>query len=101
MGLPGWNAVAQNDYWTGATANTVGFACDPQAIGVGAGLPMTPESAGRGGLRQSVITVPGIGISVQLNEWFSLASRVDWATYDVVFGACSLDATAGVLLKSA
>jgi ATP-dependent protease ClpP protease subunit len=97
---PGWNGVFLNTVWTGATANTVGFACDPQAIAVAAGLPLTSAQSGAAGLGQSVITVPGVELSVQQNSWFSNKTRTEWVTWDVVFGAALLDATAGVLVKS-
>jgi hypothetical protein len=97
---PGWNGVFLNTVWTGATANTVGFACDPQAIAVAAGLPLTSAQSGAAGLGQSVITVPGVELSVQQNSWFSNKTRTEWVTWDVVFGAALLDASAGVLVKS-
>lgn len=99
---PGWNGVFLNTVWTGATTNTVGFALDPaRAIAVAAGVPAVPESAGRAGLATNTFTVPGIELSVQSNSWFALAGRVDWMTFDVVFGAAKNDGTAGVLIKSA
>lgn len=100
-GWPGWAGVFVNDYWTGATANTTGFVCHPQAIAAVMGEPVLPESAGRAGLTSSSIAVPGLGVSVQLNSWFSLAGRNDWMTMDVCFGAAKCDGTAGILIKSA
>jgi len=99
-GLYGWDGIVPNDYWTGATANTTGFFCDRQAIGVVAGLPATPANAGNAGLAQSTITVPGL-ISVQRNNWFNTATRSDWFTLDIVMGAAVIDATAGRIMKSA
>ena len=97
---PGWNGVFLNTIWTGATTNTVGFACDPQAIAVVAGIPSLPESASRSSLNTSTFTVPELQLTVALNSWYSTKTRTDWFTYDVCFGAALLDATAGLLIKS-
>lgn len=99
---PGWNGVYLNTVWTGATTNVTGIALDPaQAIACVAGVPAVPESAGRAGLSSSTFTVPGLEMSVQSNSWFSLNDRIDWMTFDVVFGAAKNDGTAAVLIKSA
>lgn len=101
-GVPtGWNTLSVNDYWTGATANTQGFFCHPQAIGAVMGVPATPPTAGSGGLSQSTISIPGLGAVVQMNTWFNTATRSDWFTLDTVLGAAVVDATAGRILKSA
>lgn len=99
-GWPGWDGVYVNDYWTGATANTTGFVCHPQAIAAVIGEPVSPESAGRAGLSSSSVAIPGVGVSIQMNSWFSLASRTDWMTLDVVFGAAKCDGSAGIIIKS-
>lgn len=101
-GIPtGWNGLYVNDYWTGATANTQGFMCHPQAIGAKIGIPATPPVAAGAGLTQSNISIPGLGAVVQMNNWFSTSSRSEWFTLDTVLGAAVLDATAGRILKSA
>lgn len=97
----GWNGLFVNDYWTGATANTQGFFCHPQAIGAKIGVPATPPNAGGAGLTQSTISIPGLGAAVQMSSWFSTSTRSDWFTLDTVLGAAVLDATAGRILKSA
>lgn len=97
----GWNRIDTNDYWTGATTNTVGFACHPQAIGVVMGAPVTPPTAAGAGLSQSNITIPGLGSVVQMSSWFNTATRSDWFTLDTVIGAAVVDATAGRIIKSA
>lgn len=97
----GWNGMYVNDYWTGATANTQGFFCHPQAIGAVLGVPATPPTAAQAGLGQSTISIPGLGAVVQVNNWFNPATRSDWFTLDTVFGAAVVDATAGRILKSA
>jgi len=97
----GWNGLFVNDFWTGATANTQGFFCHPQAIGAVIGVPATPPTAASAGLTQTTITIPGLGAAVQMNSWFNTATRSDWFTLDTVLGAAVLDATAGRILKSA
>jgi len=47
------------------------------------------------------ITLPDLGISVQLNTWGSLSSRSAWASLDVMFGAALGDNTAGAHVKTA
>jgi hypothetical protein len=99
-GMPGWDVVALNTNWTGATANTVGFACDPQAIVCGLGLPVRSERANMVS-SETVLSLPGLGVSVAVYEWYSNISRADWTTYDIMFGAAANDTTAGQLIKSA
>ncbi len=96
----GWDNFLLNTKWTGATANTVGFACNPQAIVVGIGSPLRSIRADAVS-SQTKLTLPGLGVTVDVNEWYSNITRNDWTTYDVMFGAASNDATAGVLIKSA
>jgi ATP-dependent Clp protease protease subunit len=99
-GIIGWNGLIPNDHWTGATANTQGFFCHPQAITFKAGVPLTSPSAAGAGLTQTVIATPN-GVSVQRNSWYNTATRSDWFTLDVVMAAAVTDATAGRMLKSA
>jgi hypothetical protein len=99
-GAIGWDGIIVNDHWTGATANTQGFFCHPQAITLKAGPPISPPSASGAGLTQSNIAVPN-GITIQRNSWFNTATRSDWFTLDVVLAAAVTDATAGRMLKSA
>lgn len=99
-GIPGWDVVALNTVWTGATANTVGFACNPQAIVCGVGLPLRSDKAGLVS-SESILNLPDLGISVAVYNWYSNITRNEWATYDIMFGAAANDTTAGILIKSA
>jgi hypothetical protein len=47
------------------------------------------------------ITLPDLGLSVQLNTWGSLSTRSAWASLDVMFGAALGDNTAGAHVKTA
>lgn len=80
--------VAQND-WTGAASNTVGVVCDPDAIAVASGLPVSFGSGSS--IVTETATVEGLGLTVLACSWFSNASRTTWASYDVVFGAAAGD----------
>jgi hypothetical protein len=98
----GWDYIALNTNWTGAGSNITGFACNPQAVVVIAGLPITPPEGVPGNtLQMSSATVPDVGISIASYSWFSLASRTAWQSFDIMLGAGYGDRTAGILLKSA
>jgi len=94
----GWDNIELNTQWSTAPANVNGFACNPQAICVAAGLPMIPPMIPGGTLEQSSITIPGPDISIATYMWFSLASRTLWCSYDVMFGSKAGDLTAGAIL---
>jgi len=95
----GFTGIYPQNRWTGATANTAGFGCDPQAIAVASGPPVSPpEVDGAPFLRQESFTVPQIGLTCTLYMWLSTKTRSLWASYDVMFGAAVGDPTAGVLI---
>lgn len=96
----GWDNFVLDTYWTGATANTVGFACNPQAILCGVGLPLRSDRANNVST-ETLIQVPDLGITVSVTDWYSNITRNDWTTYDIQIGFAVLDADAGVLIKSA
>jgi hypothetical protein len=95
----GWDGIYLNSSWSGAAANVVGFACNPQALGIIAGLPLQAPVSEQV-LTRTVMTLPGLELSVVLHNWFSLQQRAGWASLDVMLGASLLDGTAGVLIKS-
>jgi hypothetical protein len=97
----GWDNVALNTNWTGADANVTGFACNPQAIGCLAGTPLTVKIAsGMGGIDWEDFKINGVDLVVRHYTWFSLATRTLWHSFDSVFGASLLDATAGNIIRS-
>ena len=93
----GWDRICLCSNWAGASNNAVGFACAPQAVVVIAGPPATGESST---LRTTTFTIPELELTVALNEWFALASRTHWYSFDVVFGAAKGDTSAGILICS-
>lgn len=100
-GAYGFDGIFLNTRWTGAGTNIYGFALGPEAIAAASGIPYI-DPAVQGLLAASrVITVPDLGVSVQLNTWGSLASRAAWFSLDVMFGAALGDNTAGAHVKSA
>ncbi len=96
----GWDGIHLNTEWTGAGAGCRGFACDPQAIGVCSGLPVSLAAQGAQNITETTFALPGIGLTIAVYSWFSLSSRTLWASYDVMLGAAALDTTAGVFIKA-
>jgi ATP-dependent Clp protease, protease subunit len=94
-----FDGLFMNNKWTGGVANLVGFVCDPRAIAVASGLP---ESGPPGEfISQGSAVSDDLGLTVQTNEWFSRGGRVNWASFDVMFGAAVGDGTAAENLVSA
>ena len=92
----GFNRIYRQTAWTGADANIVGYVGDRSAIAVAAGIPET--TAGIDIIAQETIQLEKLGLPIQMNLWASSKTRTLWASYDIVFGAAVLDATAGYLL---
>ncbi len=95
-GAYNFDLIAEQNRWTGATANTVGLICDPGAIAVASGLPMAVPAGEF--IELGTVTVEGLDLTVQMAHWFSRAGRVHWMSYDVMFGAAAGDTTAGEVL---
>lgn len=100
-GAYGFDAIYLNTRWTGAGTNIYGFACGPEAIAVASGLPIVDGSVAGLLAAQRNLTIPDLGLVVQLNTWGSLASRSAWASIDVMFGAALGDNTACARAQSA
>lgn len=94
----GWSEIQENTVWPSSPSNIGGFVCNPQAIGVVAGLPLLQPNLPGNVLTETVIQIPGPDVFVANYMWFSLASRTLWSSYDLVFGAAGGDATAGAIL---
>lgn len=99
-GAFGFDGIFMQNTFTGATANTVGFICDPDAIAVATGLPINAAAAS-GDIQTSVVTLPSNGLSVQVNTWFSRATRTTWTSYDIMIGAAKGDTAKAEILLSA
>jgi ATP-dependent protease ClpP protease subunit len=97
-GAYGFDLLAENNRWTSAIANICGFVCSPTAMAVASGLPYPlPVQFYQA---QGTVTVPN-GLSVATCSWFSTSTRLQWASYDICFGANVGDTTAAELLVTA
>jgi len=94
----GWDLIGENTEWAGADPYVQGFACNPQAIGVIAGVPLTPP--GDDVIETGTAILPGPNVAIQSNLWMDANARTMRATYDIMLGAALVDNTAGVLIKS-
>jgi hypothetical protein len=94
----GFDLIAENNRWTSAVANTVGFVCGPDAIAIASGLPVG-MIAGEF-IEQRVVTTPN-GLSALLSVWYSRSTRSHYASYDIMFGAGVGDATQAEILVTA
>ena len=94
----GFDVIAENNRWTSAETNTVGFVCGPDSIAIAAGLPVG-MIAGEF-IEQRTVTTNN-GLSCLLSVWYSRASRSHMASYDIMFGAAAADTTQAEVLVTA
>lgn len=95
-GAYNFDLIAEQNRWTSAVTNTVGFVCDPAALAVGSGLPATLPSSEF--IELGTVSVESLGLTAQLCHWFSRGGRVHWMSYDIMFGAAVGDETAAEIL---
>jgi len=100
-GAYGYDGIVLNTRWDGAGTNIYGFAAGPEAVAMAAGIPLVSDAVAQRQYGSRILTLEGLGLSVQLNYWASTATRSDWASIDVMFGAALGDNTAGAHIKSA
>lgn len=98
-GAYGFDLIAQQNRWTSAATNAVGFVCAPDALAVAAGMPIMPSSKQFDSVGS--IQIADIGLTVMYTSWYNTASRIQWASYEVMFGAGAGDTTQGEVLTSA
>lgn len=94
-----FDAIAEHNRWTGATANTCGFLMSDAAIGLVSGLPKK-ESSVQALFATSTAQLP-VGITVEVNSWANSAGRAAWSSLDVVFGAGAIDTSVGQRIVTA
>lgn len=92
-GFAGFDEIHEITRWDGAGANIVGFAGDPQALGMVARLPEIPSEAANL-MDTEVMLLEEAGLNIQVNTWFATGSRNTYHTFDVLFGAAQLDGEA-------
>ncbi len=100
-GIHGFDKFRMNNNFAGAEAAVVGFAADPQAMAIASRVPAMTDAARDGMMESRVIEIPDLGIAVQFNMWFSLASRTTWASFDICVGSAKADVSALTLIKNA
>lgn len=97
-GLFGFEAILEQNDWTGAIANTAGFVCGRDAIAIASGLPVG-MIAGEFVEQRTVESTNGL--SVLLSVWYSRATRSHMASYDIMFGVAAGDKTQAEVLITA
>lgn len=98
-GAYGFDILTEQNRWTDAEENTVGFVASPNAIAMASGMPA--DIPGGEFLVNAQVTLPGIDLVVAIYMWYARATRSFWASYDVMFGAAVGDAAQGRILVSA
>ncbi len=94
----GFDLIAEQNRYTSAEANAVGFVCGPDAIAIASGLPVG-MIAGEFVEQRAVTTANGL--TCLLSVWYSRASRSHMASYDIMFGAAAADTTQAEILVTA
>jgi hypothetical protein len=100
-GAYGFKGIHCQTDWTGATANTYGIACGPEAFAVYANLPLMHEGVRSALIEQRSIVLEKLGLTVQLNIWIDVNTRAIWASYDLMFGVAVANINAATMLLSA
>lgn len=99
QGAYGFDLIAEQNRWTSAATNACGFVCGPDALAIASGMPASPPS-GQFDIN-GTFTVEELGLTVMYTVWFNTATRVQWASYEIMFGAGAGDTTqAEVLVTS-
>ena len=99
QGAYGFDLIAQQNRWTGAASNAVGFVCSPDAIAIGAGRPATPQTNQFDTVAE--FTLPDLELPVLYRTWFNTATGTQWGSFQTMFGAAVGDATQGEVLVTA
>jgi ATP-dependent protease ClpP protease subunit len=82
-GAFGFDLIAEQNKWTGALTNTVGFVCDPSAFAAVSGLPIQVSNRAFDYIQTTELSN---GMTVETYGWFDTATRTNWASHDVMFG---------------
>lgn len=95
-GAFGFDNIYLNTLWTGAATNVYGIACGPEVIACASGIPMIDPTVQSMMAGSRNVTLDGLGLTVQINTWASVATRAPWFSLDVMFGAALGDNTNAV-----
>ena len=98
-GAYGFDLIAAQNRWTAATTNAVGFVCSPDALAIGAGAPANVSNSQFE--TYGTFQIAELGLTVLYTIWYNTATRIRWASYEVMFGAAAGETTQGEVLVSA
>ena len=99
QGAYGFDLIGEQNRWTSAATNAVGFVCAPDALAVASGSPAL--SASNQFETYGTFQIAEIGLTVLYTVWFNTATRIRWASYETMFGAAAGDTTQAEVLASA
>jgi hypothetical protein len=81
------NGIYHASSFTGAVSGLDGFACAPEAIAIGAAMPLIPDSVRSQFQESGSVTLEQIGITIGYNVWGATATRRVHASLELMFGA--------------
>lgn len=99
QGAYGFDGIFEHNRYTGATANSVGFCMSSSAILLASGLPIKGAAVAQQ-MQSSEVALP-IGLTIEVNQWASIAGRQEWLSLDVLFGAGAGDTSLGLRIITA
>jgi hypothetical protein len=110
-GAYGFDTWYLNTRWNGAGANVYGFAGHKGAIGIITGLPVMEDET-KEDINTTTLSIPlstggtgqdssGSVITAYASTWISRATRVRWASLDIMAGAAKIDNSACRVFVSA
>jgi len=84
--------------WTSAGSGIVGFVAAPSAMAIAAAIPAKP-GIGNDAIQSEVFVSEKLGIPIELNTWYDVNTRTQWASVDIAFGVAKADTTALALIS--
>ena len=111
QGAYGFDNWFLNTRWNGAGTNVYGFAGHPGALGIITGLPVMEDET-KEDINTTTLSIPlaqggtgqsssGSTITAYASTWVSRATRIRWASLDIMAGAAKLDNSACRVFVSA
>lgn len=96
----GYDGFYHASSFAGADPTVRGFVCAPEAMAVAAAIPAKHEKV-QELIDSEIVTVPGLGISFELNQWVDIGTRAVWASFDIAYGSTVGATNALKLLRTA
>lgn len=81
--------------------NLAGFACQKSAICIAARTILVDERVTAAGVKTATMIVPGLGLPVQLREWYDANAGIQYLNMNVLWGTVKGKPTAGKRILSA